>query len=328
METASDQVVRWRSLAVLFLAGGLLVLSSLVVPARPAGDDLVVAMVATTAVVTAGVLWWLAARLPGPAMSPVLGFGTVLITLVTIASHQPDGRYSLLYVWVALQAFCFLRPRWGLCHIGGVAIGYGIALRALGGGIDQWLMVVGTATVAGWLAGTLTARIEHLHAHASVDPLTGVGNRRAFDLSLDRALRLARADTSRVSLLIADLDHFKSINDRHGHVAGDAALKDFAALAQQAAAGAHVGRLGGDEFALVLPGVDHEQAQLVALGLAEATRRDHGLRAAGITASIGVAAFPTHGESAKALLRAADEALYRAKALGRDRAESIARVAP
>lgn len=167
------------------------------------------------------------------------------------------------------------------------------------------------------------ARLEHL---ATTDPLTGLLNRRALverlTTEMERALRY---DTS-VALLLVDLDHFKRVNDTHGHLAGDGVLRGVAELlTEEARSSDLVARYGGEEFLVVLPETDDAGAAVLAERMRErvaghtfrAWEDGHTLR---LTASIGVATFPAARiESVEDLFARADAALYRAKAEGRDR---------
>ncbi len=170
------------------------------------------------------------------------------------------------------------------------------------------------------------AQADALERLSLTDALTGLSNRRAFDLAVQQELsRLRRAGGS-VGLLLVDVDHFKAYNDRLGHLSGDACLKRIAGILGQAVRTCdRPCRFGGEEFAVLLPDSDRADAQTVA----ERVRRavyDAGLPhpalgpAAVVTVSIGAAcASPGTAIDADTLLRRADEALYRAKSDGRDR---------
>jgi diguanylate cyclase (GGDEF)-like protein len=154
------------------------------------------------------------------------------------------------------------------------------------------------------------ARLDHLASH---DPLTGVRNRRGLE-----ELLAAHPD---VAVMICDLDHFKQINDRHGHAVGDRVLARFGELLRELARDSDVPfRLGGEEFCVVLPGSDRAGAIAAAERLRVAVAAQLGeLVPEGVTVSIGVATAPgAHGD-ARSLLAAADRRLYRAKRTGRDR---------
>jgi diguanylate cyclase (GGDEF)-like protein len=163
--------------------------------------------------------------------------------------------------------------------------------------------------------------VTALRADSLTDPLSGLLNRRGFEERcaglLDRCARLGFP----VSLILADLDHFKTINDAHGHDTGDRVITAFAARLRQAAGARGVaGRLGGEEFAVLLPLADLASAQIFAEAVRQAFAAEtiDGLPAATrVTASFGVAARSA-AELLAPLLRRADEALYKAKQSGRD----------
>lgn len=159
---------------------------------------------------------------------------------------------------------------------------------------------------------------------ASTDYLTGLANRRTIAaLGAQRLARAAR-DGGGFALALIDIDHFKAINDRHGHEAGDLALQQVARLLQAAAgAGDLAGRQGGEEFVVLLAAADAAQALAAAQRLREAVRAQPlqlGAAPVAITVSVGVALAQGEG-SLDDLLRRADAALYQAKAAGRDRVE-------
>ena len=314
---ANDEAVSWRSLGALFLAGGFL--SEVAIPLAPSSTShpVLVALIGLTALLTGGTLWWRATSLPGRFMSPALGFGTLLATLVVIASGEPDGRYSLFYMWVVFQAFYFLTPRVAAWHLVSVAAGYGIALVVLHGGADQWVLLFGTLVTTGWLIAALRARVERFARLARTDGLTGLANRRGFDEDVEAAVDEARRGATRLSLVLIDLDHLKAVNDRHGHLEGDAVLCRFAQLCIETIEPA-AARLGGDEFAIIAANSDPRAAAALACRIRDAVRSDPELASHAVTISIGIAAFPAHADSFRSLVLAADRALYRAKHSGRD----------
>ena len=160
---------------------------------------------------------------------------------------------------------------------------------------------------------------------AQFDSLTGAYTR-GFAISvMQRALLKARGDSKPLGVLMLDLDHFKRINDAHGHARGDLVLKETTrAVQSMLRAGDIVGRFGGEEFVILLPGADLEQA----LGAAERCRAAVAKMEIpdapylSVTASVGVAALPEHGDNLDALLKASDRAMYVAKGNGRNRVET------
>ncbi len=180
---------------------------------------------------------------------------------------------------------------------------------------------------------TLRAQVSEISAlqaqlqdQAVRDPLTGLHNRRHLAEVLPAALARCRADGTSLAVVLIDLDHFKQINDRHGHAAGDAVLQVLARLMQARIRPQDMAcRYGGEEFLLVMGGATLEVAQQRADALRRSFQQG-GIRFGDLhlvaTLSCGVAAFPGHGHDADTLLRAADAALYRAKAAGRNQVAS------
>lgn len=165
-----------------------------------------------------------------------------------------------------------------------------------------------------------------LEGQAGTDARTGLANSRTFDAILEKSLAARLADDS-LAVLLLDLDHFKDFNDRHGHPAGDEALRAFAGvLGSCMRSGDVAARYGGEEFAVLLPDVD----ETAALAIAERirSRTESAVIALGpgiserITVSIGVAMAPLHASDRVSLLQIADAALYRAKDGGRNQVRS------
>lgn len=168
---------------------------------------------------------------------------------------------------------------------------------------------------------------ESMRARSYVDGLTGIANRRYFDVALDRELRRAQRHDGQMALLLIDIDSFKAYNDHFGHQQGDTCLvtvaKAFAAMLKRPADVA--ARYGGEEFAAILPDTNVEQARAHANAIREhiaSLRLEHSPAAAWpyVTLSIGVASYSMERlNTPQALIEAADQALYAAKHAGRNR---------
>jgi diguanylate cyclase len=171
---------------------------------------------------------------------------------------------------------------------------------------------------------TLRGHLDRLEREARLDSLTGIGNRALFDRQLRTAIAHAKRDREPLSLLMIDIDHFKKFNDLYGHQMGDQVLKLVARqLAGVAGDVSEPARYGGEEFALILKRCELAEAAAVAETLRKkvegkkVVNRRTGQTLGQVTLSIGVARIRS-GESAAELVHRADEAMYRAKAMGRN----------
>jgi len=192
----------------------------------------------------------------------------------------------------------------------------------------------GVAQIAAHAALAIGNRhlLSVLRDQASTDARTGLANSRAFDHALEHALT-ERTPDEPVTVLMLDLDHFKRFNDRHGHPAGDEALRTFAEVLRSCMRdGDLAARYGGEEFAVMLPKVD----AVAAIAIAERirTRTESTIISLApritdrVTVSVGVAVAPIQAIEAISLLRLADEALYQAKAAGRNRVVYLGEATP
>lgn len=192
------------------------------------------------------------------------------------------------------------------------------------GAVSTLLMSALTFVIIMWIIDRWRDREARFERLATTDPLTGVANRRLlFDVSRRELARSRRYGTP-TSLIIIDLDHFKSINDKFGHLVGDRALSHAADVLGEAIRDADmIARYGGEEFGILLPMTDldgaYEVAERCRTRLAERPFQVNGENVS-ITASLGVASTIKEGDVDE-LLRRADDALLRAKALGRNRTE-------
>lgn len=163
-------------------------------------------------------------------------------------------------------------------------------------------------------------RLRYLAGH---DTLTGLCNRLRFEDRLDHAIARARRDNGRIALLFLDLDGFKAVNDTHGHHKGDETLVAIAGRLAAALRGSDtVGRMGGDEFAVLLEGdVTEEDARTVAEKIIDTVGAPLPEIGQQVSTSVGIALYPRDGDDSDALLRSADQAMYRAKKNGKNRFE-------
>jgi diguanylate cyclase (GGDEF)-like protein len=209
----------------------------------------------------------------------------------------------------------------------------GAAVTALRRGVQDFLVepvgdaeLVARVEAAGRtkvLQEELVVQSERLEALLFEDPLTGLSNRRFILTQLGAAISAARRHGRPLSAAIVDIDHFKAVNDHHGHAAGDRVLAAVAGtLREHLRAEDQLGRLGGEEFLALLPDAGGDAAAAAAEKLRSevaALRVEHDGHDLGVTVSIGWAAW--EGEPPDELMRRADVALYEAKGAGRDRVE-------
>ena len=259
----------------------------------------------------------------------VIAASYLVVTLtIAYAVGQTGGPHSpVLGAFVLPILLLANRFRRAVTVVGG--LGAIVILAAVTVGVDAGAVrsdpsyVVATAlAMACIVIFTLpvTTVEDHLRHTAHIDPLTGVRNRLSLDTRFAELTRDAGEHDS-LSLILCDLDHFKDLNDREGHAAGDRALQRVAERLGDGTPGGDVVRLGGEEFAVLLPGVDADAAVHTAerLRLAVAAL---GHPDSPISASFGVATHPASTTQWLSLYRAADAALMRGKRLGRNRVVS------
>jgi len=259
---------------------------------------------------------------------PIVGLG-LFLTGASLSYIEPLLVCSLLY------AAFFFPARWAWPLSIELIVVIGTPLLYDPNAVENAYVPRYAAVIAGYLAATwvmvgLKRRLVDAEARqrdiANRDPLTGVGNRRAFDATLQRELAARTrpsgrrsADDSPLALLIIDLDEFKGINDQHGHQVGDEVLCVVAKRASAILRSTDVlARIGGDEFAVIAPGAHGEGAQR----MAEAIRTAVGLHESDArtpvpSASVGWAVFPDDGASYETLMHAADQSMLRLKGNGK-----------
>jgi diguanylate cyclase (GGDEF)-like protein len=182
------------------------------------------------------------------------------------------------------------------------------------------LLIVSGGIVIWQLAGEAERANRRWRELSLTDELTAVFNRRYLDLRLREEVARAERHAHPLSLVLLDVDHFKEINDLHGHHAGDQVLRELARLIQaHSRATTALCRYGGDEFAILLPETAWSGALVYADRIRTAVREAAFPHGQPVTVSVGVGTFPDDARTVEDLLKAADTSLYAAKAGGRDR---------
>jgi diguanylate cyclase len=186
------------------------------------------------------------------------------------------------------------------------------------------MLCVVLAIQLGWLVA-IGNRLNRLHRRASRDELTGLLNRREIELALERELVRSRRSGKAISVCIIDVDHFKNINDAHGHAVGDRALRFLAAETDtRLRGGDYLGRYGGDELLAILPDTNEGAAVQIAERIRVHIQQASAAHPPPFTVSVGVAGY-TFGDPASQLIAQADVALFAGKRHGRNRVESATR---
>src|SRR3954449_6649621 len=325
VERQSEETVRTRVLGGFYVFGGILALVSLLLPHAQGLIEPGILAIGAFACVAGAVMLAFPQLVPPRLLTGVLACGNLLITSGVYFSQSTTSVYALLYVWVGFQAAYFLPRSHAVAHVLGTAFTYSIALACVPGSdrSQRVLLMFGVVAVIALMVVVLRERVDRLIARladaARTDALTGLLNRRGFqelmEVETERALRSSRP----LAIIVGDLDHFKHLNDRFGHAAGDLALRRFGEIASSASRRIDaVARIGGEEFALLLPDTEQHAAYLLAERLRRAVK-EPGADGELPSVSFGVASFPSHAADAEALMHAADQALYAAKAMGRDR---------
>ncbi|MBS1870226.1 MAG: diguanylate cyclase [Actinobacteria bacterium] len=325
--TSFEARVRVLVLASFYLAGATLVLVTLALPRSPQASEAGLLAIALNAYAIGALLLWQARRVPHRTLVAALAWGSVLVTGVAWCSGEHPSPLVLFYLWVFLYSAYFFDTRTGLAQIALVGLLYGGLLLARppeAGAGAWWIVGMATMAIAAIVVRVMRAHVELLIARLSdaarTDALTQLPNRRGFRELLDLELERARRGGTPMSVLAGDLDHFKDVNDRAGHHVGDAVLQQVATLLREGLRQIDApARIGGEEFAVILPGSDAQAAFAVAERLRCHVRDAFADATVPLTISFGIASHPQHGETAASLVRAADEALYGAKASGRNR---------
>ena len=290
--------------AVFYGAGGLL---ALVAAIEPDSRVTMLGLALGALAVSAGAYVW-RERFSYVATLLTSALGPVLIATGIIVAHGSwaSGLIAGAYAFVAIHTALVLRWQhaaglfvWATC----TAV---VALTFGASALPIVVMTVGFVLIYGTLVGVTSWLTLKVQRQAATDPLTGLANRAAFDAALAYTRATVARTDEPLSLIALDLDDFKSVNDTHGHAAGDAVLVGAAeAWSAQLRERDVLARTGGDEFIAILPGADADEAARVATRLVAAL-------SGSVACSAGIATWDG-SQDLDQLLRTADRALYAAK---------------
>jgi diguanylate cyclase (GGDEF)-like protein len=321
IETRADRGLMARSMMYMYGLGGVLALAAL---AGAHSSDLP-RLAATAAITWGGAALLLTAydALPEWVLQVFVVAAVALVDWAIAASGHHAAAYGTLLFAAAIYSVYFFTKLEASIQLALIAIGYACAARGRVAADDAALTAVGLVAAAGLVAlsrASANRLIGRLADVARTDPLTGLLNRRGFEELLETELERSRRSGCPLSLIVGDLDHFKLLNDRYGHAAGDRALERLSMILNTAKRRIDtVARIGGEEFAVILPDSDQHAAYILAERMRREVRETFASEPSQLTISLGVATFPVHAASGEVLIARADESLYAAKALGRNR---------
>jgi diguanylate cyclase (GGDEF)-like protein len=318
---ASARLLIRRVGAVLFVVGGLTMVITLFAPAAGRPPAVAFLPVGVACFVIAAYLG-LSREVPDWALLATPPLGTLLVTAIMSIEGTTSGT-PFFYLWPMLVAAYFFQERDVILNFLMVCGSFAVALLLWvpvdDGGLIMFLdtaIAVGVVAALVFMLKTQVGRlVTGMHKASTTDALTDTLNRGAFQQRLQEAVTAPEP----VVLALLDLDHFKSVNDRFGHPAGDRALRRFCEIVRgEARIGDVLGRLGGEEFGLLLANTELHGAHSFAERLRTTVAHVTAAGEVGLTVSIGLAeAAP--GMSVDELLRSADLALYAAKDAGRNK---------
>lgn len=325
-EGIDERQLMARTFLYLYGAGAVLIAITLLLPGDAMREVGPIAGVGIAAGSVSLLFAAIGGRLPPIAFHLAPALGSVLIALLAYFAG-PTGLpgYLFFLIWVSLTASYFFGLREAVAHalFAGACVATVILLRD--GNLPAFyiVMVGGTLMVNGVVMVALRAQyetvVDELDRAARTDALTGLANRREFQERFDYELARASRTGSKLGLIVFDIDHFKRLNDAHGHEAGDRVLASFGEMLRRQTREVDTpARIGGEEFVVLLPDTGVAGVGIVAERVRTGVEQSFDSYG-GLTVSAGIAISPDSGVSDDCLLRAADRALYLAKDAGRNR---------
>ena len=312
--------------ALMYAVAGLVVAGSVLLPHPAAMNEPAIVALGASGLLAAAAIWLFRDRLPTWFFHVTTASGTILTGLCVYWGGEANSPYDWLILWVAVFSAYFFTTRQTAAHLAlaGAVLAVALAVEPTSGAnAAHWVMtMVVISLAAGVILGLVSGR-RRLEAEREVllaetmelartDPLTDLPNRRAWLELLDLEIARSRRFDRPLCVAMVDLDHFKRFNDEHGHVAGDALLRDIAqAWSDVIRPTDTMARYGGEEFAVLLPDCGLGDAILVIDRLRQCSPQ-------GQRCSAGLACWDSR-ETPTELIARADARLYEAKDQGRDR---------
>jgi diguanylate cyclase (GGDEF)-like protein len=269
------------------------------------------------------------ARTPSWVIAATPAVAGTLISISMWITNTPLDGSELLFVWCIFFAGYFLPPWPAALNTAFISAAYAVVVigrRGAEAGMPPAIYLTTTLVVACGLVSVLRRRaaasLDEARTEARTDPLTGLLNRRGLTEVFLRECERAEREGRPLSVWMVDLDHFKGLNDAMGHAAGDRALQGVAEVLRAQLRGIDVlARVGGEEFCVLLPNCTTADAFLRAEGVRLAVADEFADRGVPVTVSIGVASWHNGDVDGSLTVHAADEALYAAKAAGRNQTQ-------
>lgn len=312
---------------LLCLGATMSIALSLLIPSYSNGHPLAVVVPGLAAVLVGATCIVAGTRTPRLLTALVPTLAAELVCVSMWVSNTPLDGSELLFVWCAFFAGYYLGYGEALASTGVIALSYAVVVidrRGVSVGAPPAVELATTLVVACLLLNGLRRRaaasLDVARAEARTDALTGLLNRRGLNEVALRECERAERDGRPLSVWMVDLDHFKSLNDALGHAAGDRALASVAEVLRAQLRGVDViARVGGEEFCVLLPNCRVADAFLRAEAVRAAVEYEFREWEQPVTVSIGIAAWTPGDADGSRVMDAADDALYAAKAGGRNR---------
>jgi diguanylate cyclase (GGDEF)-like protein len=329
----SDRSVMARALMYLLAAVGTAVVASVALPNAPLHDEQAVPVLAGIAYVAAIGVFFGYERLPSWGIHALLLGVTVLISWAIYASDEAGSPYAVFYVWVAVYAAFFFGPTGTAIQVGGMLVGYGVALIAMGGTASSptlhWALTASALLLLAVAIQALTSRlsrlVERLTEVGRSDSVTGLYNAAAYTEMLDNEVERARRSGNRLGVVICELDDFAAVSAGPLPAQQQQLLASVGAIFRDTPRQIDMcARLGSGRFAMLLPYTDEHGAYLLSERIRE---RIAPLESGRARMSFGVAGFPRSGAGAHAVFQAAEVALAEARETGGDRVMVFQRAA-